>query len=353
MFVDLYITMECAGMDKNQGFSGKIESIQLIRAIAAIGVAVYHIQFMYATGLDFAFGVHLFFTISAFLLMYTTQKKRKQFVLKRMLRIIPLYWIMTFGTYFVAKGLPALMPQTQADGKSLLFSLFFIPYARDGLRAENMIRPLVGPAWTLNYEVLVTLVFAAAMRISHKYRGIITAMVLGILLFIGRTMEINNTILYFWSAPYMADFITGFLSFYILREVNKLTIHKNMKSGLGIAAIVACCLMCWNGYPQPRWVVNSLLSAFVLIAFVVSLNGVRIPRLACFAGDISFSFYLIHYYVIIIIGKLISLNSISILSVLGLFAVILVSGLLAYVSYELIEKRFTIKVIGMMQKIWK
>lgn len=338
-------------MDINQGFSGKIESIQLIRAIAAIGVAVYHIQFMYATGFDFAFGVHLFFTISAFLLMYTTQKKRKQFVMKRMLRIIPLYWIMTFGTFFIAKVMPVLMPQAQADGKSLLFSLFFIPYARDGLRAENMIRPLVGPAWTLNYEVLVTLVFAVAMRISHKYRGVITALVLGTLLFIGRTMDINNTILYFWSAPYMADFITGILCFYILREMNKLTIKKSKKLFLGIVAVAACCLMCWNGYPQPRWVVNSLLSAFVLIAVILSLNDVRIPRLACFAGDISFSFYLIHYYVIIIIGKLIPLDYFSALSVLGLFLVILVSGLLAYVSYELIEKRFTSKIIGLIEKL--
>lgn len=329
-------------MEDKSTFSGKIDSIQLLRVVAALGVALYHIQFVYeASGLNLAFGVHLFFTISAFLSMYTTQNKKKHYVGKRLIRIVPLYWIMTFATFIAAKALPGLMPSTQADMKSLAFSMFFIPYSRDGLRAENMIRPLVGPAWTLNYEIFFMVIFAMAMLISYRYRGIITVAILTIFLSLGRLLEINNAILQFWTAPYLADFIAGIGAFYILKYLNDKQIGRRGRICLAVMVIMAGALMVWNGYPQPRWVINAALSLAMLVSSVLALRGVRIPSMLLRLGDTSFSFYLIHYYVIIIIAKVFGLQNANVKSFIGLALVFVVSEILADISYALIEKRLT------------
>ena len=54
-------------------------------------------------------GVSLFFCISAFLMMYTTQKGvPEHYILKRLIRIVPLYWIMTVFTFAAMRIIPSI-----------------------------------------------------------------------------------------------------------------------------------------------------------------------------------------------------------------------------------------------------
>lgn len=229
-------------MNNDRPFSGRIDSIQLLRVIASLGVALHHIQFLYATGMNLASGIHIFFTLSAFLMMYTTQRKPDSFILKRLIRVVPLYWIMTILTYLAATVMPTLLPSLQADIKSLLCSMFFIPYARSGLRIDNTIRPLVGPGWTLYYEVYFTILFALSMKISHKYRGLISGLVLAVAVAAGRMIRIDNIYYSFWTSTYFSDFITGIAVFYVLRCLNAVQAGKSVKAGLTGLAIFA-----WGG----------------------------------------------------------------------------------------------------------
>lgn len=48
----------------------KIESIQVLRAFAAVSVVLTHMSFIKSGG----FGVEIFFVISGFLMMYSTEK---------------------------------------------------------------------------------------------------------------------------------------------------------------------------------------------------------------------------------------------------------------------------------------
>lgn len=322
-------------------FHGKIDSIQLLRVIASIGVALFHIQCFYATGLYLEFGVHLFFIISAFLVMYTTQKKPKIFLRKRLLRVLPLYWMLTIATFLIICILPNLLP---SDGsfRSLFSSLFFIPYMREGVRAaEGAIRPLVGPAWTLNYEVFFTLVFAAAMKISHKYRGVIAGVVVLLLALCGKVFEITSVPLFFWTRDYWGDFAAGIIVFYILRRCYHVDFTDAMRKFFLSGAVIVMMIMGWGGFSEPRWLIFAFLGSVATVLFTLGLKKTIIPNILIKVGDMSYSFYLFHYYVIVAVGKIINLNTFSAQSLIGTVLILVITQLMACVSFELIEKRLT------------
>ena len=80
--------------------SGKIESISLLRIIGELGVAISHTEFLRGEAINFSSGVYVFFAITGFLTMYTTQKyPQKKFLLRRIIRVIPVYWIITIATF--------------------------------------------------------------------------------------------------------------------------------------------------------------------------------------------------------------------------------------------------------------
>ena len=67
------------------------DSIQALRGLADLFVVFQHVRF-----LNFgAFGVDIFFCISGFMIMFTTEKSTKYFFRKRLVRILPLYYLMT------------------------------------------------------------------------------------------------------------------------------------------------------------------------------------------------------------------------------------------------------------------
>lgn len=80
----------------------KIESVQMMRGIAALSVVFCHIG-MLGRG---SFGVDLFFCISGFIMMLVTEKNCNNFLKKRFLRICPLYYLLTIGSFLMALIVP-------------------------------------------------------------------------------------------------------------------------------------------------------------------------------------------------------------------------------------------------------
>src|SRR5690242_10880579 len=106
-------------MPQNQ----EMYSIQYLRAIAAFSVVVYHLEpQLRRMGYDgfwpggLAGGVDIFFVISGFIMWMTTYGRRVttlQFYRRRIVRIVPLYWLVT--TFTVAAMLIA--PSTLQSGR--------------------------------------------------------------------------------------------------------------------------------------------------------------------------------------------------------------------------------------------
>ena len=96
-------------VENRMKFEGQIECISILRVVGALGIALYHIGTFNDHIATLQAGVSLFFCISAFLMMYTTQKgASSHYILKRLIRIVPLYWIMTAFTFAAMQVVPSI-----------------------------------------------------------------------------------------------------------------------------------------------------------------------------------------------------------------------------------------------------
>ena len=128
------------------GFSKmRFSYIQILRFVAALFVVFQHIRFLNIG----AFGVDIFFCISGFFVMFTTQEKSSSFLLKRIIRILPFYYIMTIGTYLLLLIFPTLFHITDTNIIYLFKSLLFIPFEI----SPDIIQPIFRIGWTVNYEI--------------------------------------------------------------------------------------------------------------------------------------------------------------------------------------------------------
>ena len=178
------------------------DSIQALRGLAALFVVFQHIRF-----LNFgAFGVDIFFCISGFMIMFTTEKSTKYFFRKRLIRILPLYYLMTLVTYLSLLLFPSMFQQTRHNLSHLVKSLLFIPFDIGG----GIIQPLVRIGWTINCEMLFYLLFFIAFHISMKYRGLICSAFLTVLV---GAVQICTPVISSWQSP-IGGVLSPVLMFY-------------------------------------------------------------------------------------------------------------------------------------------
>ena len=115
-------------------------------------------------------GVDLFFVISGFV-MFTASRRLvarrdgwRVFMLRRAERIVPLYWLLTVTKTLITLAAPGMAPTTRLSAWNLAASFLFIP-ARD---AAGIVRPVLPVGWTLNYEMLFYVIFAAGLALRRS-----------------------------------------------------------------------------------------------------------------------------------------------------------------------------------------
>ncbi len=151
----------------------KLESIEAGRGLAAIAVVLYHasrhVNAAYGAPLlasTFQFGhagVDFFFVISGFIILFVhygdvgQPARLNHYLERRFTRVLPTYW--------VALGLTVLL--SLAGGHALprfvdaVWSVFLLPSHRE---------PILGIAWTLQYEIAFYAVFA--VLIANRFVGL-------------------------------------------------------------------------------------------------------------------------------------------------------------------------------------
>lgn len=106
------------------------------------------------------FGVDLFFYLSGFLMVYVTQSSTSKdalgFLLKRIFRIIPVYWVCLSFYLFL------LYPKIYYP--DLFHFIFLLPRINQDPPGFGF--TILAPAWTLTYEMLFYLIFALGLRCS-------------------------------------------------------------------------------------------------------------------------------------------------------------------------------------------
>ncbi len=182
------------------------DSIQALRGITALFIVLEHIRFLNCG----AFGVDIFFCISGFMIMFSTHKGPAYFLRKRLIRILPLYYLMTAGTFLLLILFPGMFEQTKADPVFLVKSLLFIPFDI----GNGALQPLMRIGWTVNCEIFFYLVFFAAMHISHRFRGLICGLFLAGITAAAALLPSPPAFLAFYGNPVMLEFLFGITAYY-------------------------------------------------------------------------------------------------------------------------------------------
>ena len=157
-----------------KGEKKRYEIIDALRFFAAFYVVISHLIGAFTKHESFIYlflGIDIFFIISGFVMMVSTQISSRHFFIKRIIRICPLYWGLTLVTFTIALIVPYLFENTTANFEHLFKSLFFIPFDKNGLGYF----PILYVGWTLNYEMFFYLLFAIALIFHSEFRGIITS----------------------------------------------------------------------------------------------------------------------------------------------------------------------------------
>lgn len=112
----------------------------------------------------------------------------------------------------------------------------------------------------------------------------------------------------------------------------------NVKIIFGVSAAVALVFMFLSDLNIYR---NAIMSGITLISLILVFRKQAMPRTINFLGKISFSFYMIHYYVILAVGRVIDLKVVSVKSMCSIVFILLSSTVLAGIANYLIEDKFT------------
>ena len=268
-----------------------IFNIQLLRGLAALAVAFYHTSYVIpgTSHTDFL-GVAVFFVISGFIMTHITRASSDQFLLHRLIRIVPLYWL---GTAFYAAMVVVIYP---AIGKhtddivtmtTLLRDLFFIPRVDSG---GAVIYPVLGVGWTLNLEMYFYLLFAGALCINRRAApAIVTAAVLAV--WFSAPYFHLPSLIEFYAHDYVVYFPLGIGTYYAAQLLPQQARIGMLAAFAGAAALIG---FATTGRQDMGLVAPPLI---VLGAVLLEQGGVVCRyRLAMALGASSYALYLCHSF---------------------------------------------------------
>jgi len=282
--------------------------IQVLRALATIAVAATHFQmdlakmfpasdalpvFMPVTRGAFDF----FFLISGFVLVYASDKLFGApggpaiFFTRRLIRIIPLYWLATSVYVLMAIAIPSLGKTFSVE--TIIASYLFIPVPR----LDGVMQPVLGQGWTLNYEMFFYVIFAVSMFAQRRGAVALSSLLLIAAVVVGWTVPLPVAFAY-WCTPIILEFILGMiLGVFFLEGVRIPAWSGWTLVALGLAIIVFLPLQ-GDDYSMMR-VLMLGGPAFLITAGLTlgDLLKASVPmRMISVIGDASFSLYLFHSF---------------------------------------------------------
>lgn len=347
-----------------------LNNIQGLRAIAALMVVHGHASA--ALGLRFhggANGVDLFFVISGFIIAYVANTDSSQFFTRRLIRIVPTYWMSTLAVFALVVALPSLFRNTSSDVGLLIRSLLFLPDASN-VHSDGLPHPTLGGGWTLNYEMYFYVVFALALAISKQRATLVaTAILAAVMAIVHVTSLRQHAVSYFYGYPIVTEFIFGMVAFHYVRYAEAHAPVGRQIDGqkwmLLISAVGGLVLLWFIEElfgSTDRWL-SSGIPAFVVVGSAVMLERIHgwrvVDKLTILIGDASYVLYLSQAYVVLGITRLVLggrrfSEPVGQIVVLGLMAVSVVVAvvlhrygekpLLAYIKRRMLRPR--VKGVG-------
>ncbi len=325
-------------------------TIQALRAVAALMVVVYHAFEMWTvrispaapgvTWTNGAAGVDIFFVISGFVMVVSSGRLLSQpgawiiFMRHRIVRIVPLYWLLTTLKLVLVLSFSGLALRSSLDFDFIVKSYLFFPV----VDSAGHFRPLLPVGWTLTYEFLFYVLFAVALGLRvDVVRVLIPAFALLVILALLRTES--------WPA-WTILFSTIIVEFLFGVVLAKVTLRGwSMPPALAASVMVlgAALLLFVPEAPENLRPLVWGVPALAIVAGAVSLEpriAGGLPQWLLTLGDASYSIYLVHGFVLPAVGVgIMALHWTSGTAQASTVAACLVAGSLAgWLVYVLVER---------------
>lgn len=293
---------------------GKIYSIQYLRGIACMLVVLLHIKSLMPLEYRNVFsnggiGVDIFFIISGFIIYYATTKKEeskgKVYFIKRALRIYPLFFVVWLITSIMNYG-------TEPFAK-VIKALFFI-HNDYSVGAPGFGFNMIGPAWTLTFEVVFYLLFMISCLISHKFRGLICIIMLiaipaGLQFYFNGSYSLSSYatanppfenpafgLIRVLGCPIYFEFAVGIFISMLMQKIHFRVGSRSLMlisfSGFIISIML---IMSFSISETQKFMLA--LSSFLFVLLIDFSHAKELKALSFF-GDISYAMYLCHWMII-------------------------------------------------------
>jgi exopolysaccharide production protein ExoZ len=329
----------------------KLYSIQYLRGMAAISVVIAHAGAHPISDPSYILdrlgqlGVTLFFVISGFIMVAITGTGRLnpvEFVLRRVMRVAPLYWVFTSLAAALALTAPSLFKNTVFTLPHFVQSLLFVPHESPGTGSTS---PLLSLGWTLNYEMFFYLCFACCAWFMASTRVTVLTLAFVGLSVAGLLLQPMGSVFAFYANPSLLAFCAG-------AWVGLAYVHGRISAlppasvGIGIGAAVLGLLCAFVADRNPSAEVFSF-AALIVSSVAIVVAGVRgegrwpRSRLLEKLGDASYATYLVHMFVVGAVAALVGrlLGFANPLVYVGSIAVaVLVATIVGILVHEWLEK---------------
>lgn len=324
--------------------------IQILRAVAALLVVFHHAleeslaantgpkspDWLTTFG---ASGVDIFFVISGFIMFYVSFPHNEQpiapsrFLLKRVLRIYPLYWFciaLVLGLWEVG-----LFKSLLVNISTLERSIFLLP-------STTMI---IGIAWTMVYEMYFYLIFAVTLIFANSKvslygtgAAILTFYALG-------QFAPDEALRDFLENPIALEFCFGLLLGSVFTQVARLPDIIRLLWIPGFAFLAAAPLIVYHpttanlpGFARV-WAWGLPAFMIVLSFLKLDLSRSRLQKFMVPLGDASYALYLTHPFVMITYARLLKGSLADLPQWPVVPVVVALSAGLGLATYILVERK--------------
>lgn len=335
-----------------------ILSITYLRAMACMLVVVCHAESFsaklstaYFSGL-FGYGgavgklgVYLFFMISGYLMACVHwedfgQGKMGLFVKKRLVRILPMYYLFTLITILAWVMNPGWFPSTLLTPLDDILSLLFIPSVY--IKELGTLTPVLSVGWTLCYEMLFYLIFAVGLMFSRRNGMAFIFITIIALIAFGTYSASEKLYFQFYTDNIMLYFLSGIVCFMLQKRISQRYAHNALSLGV-IIVMLAVSTLWLQGYPQ---LLLLSLCFFMLTGLeFASVRQTSLTRVITGIGLASYSIYLCHRLFMGALEKILHLVMPAPGTAMLYLAMVILSAasaLVGYLIYWLIEKRATV-----------
>ncbi len=291
---------------------GNVQALRALAALMVVVVHVYAVESTYLPGRPWTtpfhvagtYGVDLFFVISGVVMIVSTAGwfgqpgAWRRFLIHRVTRIYPPYWIVTALVLVVFLVDPGATGVHRSARPEIIASFLALPQPGE---------PLLVVGWTLSYELLFYAVFALALCFAQRRLPIVALVWLTIIVGVGAFGSPANPWVRVAGSPLNVEFLLGtIVGAAVLRRAY---VAPRTLFAVGGAAIFAVCII--TAYaagefePIVPWrplAVGVPMALIVYGALGLESRGIVAPSWLRTQGDASYALYLWHVLVIGALG---------------------------------------------------